>query len=119
MNKGWVDEKLKMLSLKLGTFKPNPDDFYFEPTEEVYEKLESGDECGLQRVTTEIAKHLGILLIPNVMYDWGIKMEPEVAGQIKLASPVRHIQIPFFYVLLSVFYLSVHMKYILAFHMCS
>lgn len=46
----------------------------------------------------KIAKHLGIASIPNVRYDWGIKMEPEVAGQIKLASPIRCIQIPFFYV---------------------
>jgi len=98
MNKESVDEKLKMLSLKLGIFKQNPDEFYFEPTEEIYETLESGDENDLQRVTTEIAKHLGIAPIPDVRYDWGIKMEPEVAGQIKLASPIRCIQIPFFYV---------------------
>lgn len=98
MNKEWVDEKLKRLSLKLGIFKPNPHEFYFEPTEKIYEKLESGDEHDLQCVTTEIAKHLEIVPLPTVKYDWGLKMEPEVAGQIKLASPIRYIQIPFFYV---------------------
>lgn len=98
MKKEWVDEKLKTLSLKLGIFKPSPHEFYFEPTEKVYEKLESGDEHDLQCVTTAIAKHLGVVPISTVKYDWGIKMEPEMAGQINLASSIRRIRVPFFYV---------------------
>jgi hypothetical protein len=94
MNKQWVDEKLRVLSLRLGIFKPNPYEFYFEPTKEIYEKLESGDACELQYVTTEIARHLGIVPVPTAKYDWDLKMEPEFAGQIKVA----YIQIPFFYV---------------------
>lgn len=98
MNEQWLNEKLKMLSLKLENFKPNPCEFYFEPTERIYEKLESGDEHDLQCVATEIARHLGITPIPTVRYDWGLRMEPEVAAQIKVVTPIHYIQIPFFYV---------------------
>lgn len=98
MLKEWVDEKLQVLSLKLKYFKPNSDDFFFEPTEKIYEKLESGDEYDLRYVAREIARHIGIISIPTITYDWGLKMEPEVAGQIKGLSQMHHIQIPFFYV---------------------
>jgi len=98
MNEGWIDSKLNELSVRLGIFKPNPLDFYFEPTGEIYAKLESGDEQDLQRVAAEIAKHLGILRAPSVNYDWGLKMEPEVAGQIRAATPIYSIRLPFFYV---------------------
>ena len=98
MNKKWVDEKFEVLFLKLGIFKPNPDHFYFEPTGEFYKKLDSGDESDLRDLTKEIAEHLEIATIPTVRYDWGLKMDPEVAGEIKVASPARYIRIPFFYV---------------------
>jgi len=97
MNKEWCNEKLEMLSLRLSGFKPNPAEFFFEPTEAVYKKLESGDEDDLQYVVAEMARHLHISPIPPVKYDWGLKMEPEVAGQIKAASPIRSIRIPLFY----------------------
>jgi len=98
MNEEWVNEKLNSLSLKLGIFKPNPYEFYFEPSEKIYEKLESGDEHDLQYVATEIARHIGVVYTPTVKYDWGLKMEPEMAGQIRFTTPLHYIQIPFFYV---------------------
>ena len=97
MNHGWVDEKLKILSAKIGIFNSNPSEFYFEPTGKIYKKLQSGTEADIQSVAEAIAKHLGIGQSITVNYDWGIKMEPEVAGQINLSSPTRYIQIPFFY----------------------
>lgn len=72
--------------------------FLFEPTEDVYEKLASGDEGDLREVASRIAHHLRISVIPTVKYDWGLKMEPEVAGQIRGAIYLPHVQIPFFYV---------------------
>jgi hypothetical protein len=98
MNEKWVDLKMNELSLKLGIFRPNPSDFFFEPTEEVYARLGSEDEQDLQYVAAEIARRLGILLAPSVTYDWGLKMEPEVAGQIKTVNSIYNIRIPFFYV---------------------
>lgn len=97
MNTGWVDEKLKMLSARIGIFKANPKQFYFEPTDKIYKKLESGTEGDIESVAQAMAKHLGLQQNITANYDWGIKMEPEVAGQIKFSSPKRYIQIPFFY----------------------
>jgi len=98
MNKEWIDEKLEMLYMKLSGLKLNAFEFFFEPTKTVYEKLESGDEQDLQSVAAEISSHIDVVPIPAVRYDWGLKMEPEVAGQIKYASLIRSIQIPFYYV---------------------
>jgi hypothetical protein len=101
MNKEWIDDKLNMLDLKLSDFSAASVDsrkFFFEPTEDVYKKLESGDEKHLQYVASSIAAHLGIISIPTVRYDWGLKMEPEVAGQIRSDYYLAYIQIPFFYV---------------------
>jgi len=101
MNREWVDEKLEMLALKLSDFNVASVDlrkFFFEPTEDVYKKLASGYESDLQYVASSIATHLRIILVPTVKYDWGLKMEPEVAGQIRSAIYLPYIQIPFFYV---------------------
>jgi len=101
MNKEWIDDKLNMLALKLRDFNVASVDshkFFFEPTGDVYEKLGSGDESDLQYVASSIAMHLRIIPVPTVRYDWGLKMEPEVAGQIRRDFYLAYIQIPFFYV---------------------
>jgi hypothetical protein len=101
MDREWVDDKLEMLALKLRDFNVasvDSHEFLFEPTDDVYKKLESGDESDLQYVASSIATHLGITPIPTVRYDWGLKMEPEVAGQIRSTIALPYIRIPFFYV---------------------
>lgn len=101
MNRNWVDAKLEMLALKLSDFNVTSVDsrrFFFEPSQDAYKKLASGDETDLQYVASSIATHLRILSVPTVRYDWGLKMEPEVAGQIRSAVYLSYIQIPFFYV---------------------
>jgi hypothetical protein len=98
VNEEWVDTRLNQLTQKLGILKHYPDEFGFEPTENIYRKLESGDEQDLQYVATEIARYLIIAPAPTVKYDWGLKMEPEVAGQIKVTPQIHEIRIPFFYV---------------------
>ena len=97
MNRQWVNEKLGVLFSKIGNFK-SESEVYFEPTEEIYKQLETGNEKDLQEVINSIAKYLILNPIPTVTYDWGLKFKPEVAGQIRLSSPTRHIQIPFFFV---------------------
>jgi len=87
-----------MLVLKLRAASAESCKFFFEPTEDIYRKLESGDESALQYVASSIAKHIGVTFIPTVKYDWGLKMEPEEAGQIRSGSYLPYIQIPFFYV---------------------
>jgi hypothetical protein len=96
MNKEWVDYRIEFLSAKLGPFRVNPTEFYFEPTEEVYERLASGEESDIQSVASEIGKHLAINNTPFVTYEWGLKMELEVAGQINTNTGV--IRIPFYFV---------------------
>jgi len=98
VNKKWIDDKMRMLSSSLGIFKMNPTEFYFEPTNNIYEKLASGEEKDLQCISLKIVNHLGITHMPIVKYDWGLKIEPEVAGQTEITNFSRHIQIPFFYV---------------------
>lgn len=98
MNEEWIDRNLDFLFMKLKDFNHNPDNVFFEPTDKIYNKLESGNEQDLQYVTNEISKYLGIINIPSAKYDWGIKMEPGVAGQIRNANHINSIQIPFFYV---------------------
>jgi hypothetical protein len=98
MNDDWIDEKLNLLSIKFGGFKKDSTRFFFEPTEEIYGHLESGDEDDLHFVVAKIAEHLEIPSVPIVHYDWGLKMEPNVAGQIQNIYQLRVIRIPFFYV---------------------
>ena len=97
MNKKWIDEKIKILDVKLCAFKPNNSDFFFEPTKHIYDKLDSGFDLDLQYVAREIAYHIGIDFIPNCKYEWGLKMELEVAGQISSSTSSHSIEIPFYY----------------------
>lgn len=98
LDKDWIDKKLDLLSLKLKDSIVNSNEFFLEPDEGIYQRLESGDENDLKYVAEEIRKHIGVPLAPTVRYEWGLKMEPEIAGRIKGASQVPLIQIPFFYV---------------------
>lgn len=98
MNKVWIDRNLDFLSFELKDYKQHFNNAFFEPTDKIYDKLESGNEQDLQYVTNEISKYLGLKNIPSVKYDWGIKMEPEVAGQIRSVNHNNSIHIPFFYV---------------------
>ena len=98
LDKNWVDKKLDLLFLKLKDSIINTNEFFLEPDEGIYQRLESGDENDLKYVVEEIRKHIGVPLAPVVRYEWGLKMEPEIAGRIKSASQMPLIQIPFFYV---------------------
>jgi hypothetical protein len=56
----------------------------FNPISDFYGLLECGDEGALQSAMTDIARHLELPQHPFVHYEWGLKMEPTVAGQIKV-----------------------------------
>ena len=97
MNKEWIVDKLNFLSKNITEMDLNGHDFLFEPTEHIYNKLESGFELDLQYVANNISDHIGIDSAPICKYEWGIKMEPEVAGQISSSASSHYIEIPFFY----------------------
>lgn len=93
----WVDGRMAMLSSRLGHFRNDLQPFHFEPTPEFYSALASDQDHALCNATTQIALHLELAAIPPVDYDWGIKMEPQHAGQVRLDGPDRPIRIPFQY----------------------
>jgi hypothetical protein len=95
MNKEWVDYRLAFLSEKIGFCRTRKADYNFEPSEVFYSQLESGEESDLESAVSLIGKHIGIDRIPNVMFEWGIKMELEVAGQINVDT--GEIKVPFYY----------------------
>lgn len=97
MNKKWIVDKLKLLSARIDKYKLNNHDFLFEPTEHIYHKLASGFDLDLQYVANKISDHIEIDFAPACKYEWGLKMDPEVAGQINCATSSHYVEIPFFY----------------------
>lgn len=96
MDKAWVENNLQILRNKLRIDHTVREWSAFEPTAQFYTLLAEGDEEDLQLACCEIAKYLKMKSVPVVNYDWGIKMEPEVAGRIMQQGYI--IQIPFAYV---------------------
>lgn len=99
LDRAWIDKHLDILfdKLPLPTIT-NRNDFYFEPSNEIYQKLESGEDEDLQYVTEQIAIYLGLPNVPLAYYDLGIKMELDVAGQISGHDGFLQIRIPLNYV---------------------
>lgn len=95
MDRVWVDQWVKTLGDRLGKAKW----IFFEPTSQFYARLATGDDADLQAATAEIGRHLELIVCPSVTYEWGLRIKPEVAGQIRIASGLRSlVQIPLFYV---------------------
>ena len=98
MDKEWVDKYLKVLTLQMERVR-RIKWALFEPTPSFYEKLESGDDNDLEEAATAIGRHMELSVIPSITYEWGLKMKPEAAGQIRYMGSLRsQIQIPLFYV---------------------
>jgi hypothetical protein len=98
MNAAWIDTWLPVLNDRIKVQARGAWSL-FDPTTEFYAKLESGDEDDLEAATLETAGHISLREAPTVTYEWGLKMKPEAAGQIRMSKGRRsHIQIPLFYV---------------------
>ncbi len=98
MNRKWVEYWLEILSFNIESSRRSTWTV-FEPTPIFYKRLESGEDEDLEKAAGEIGKHLEILTLPYVAYEWGLKMKPEIAGQIKYGNGLRsRIQIPLYYV---------------------
>lgn len=98
MNSKWVEYWLEILSVNIESSRRSKWTV-FEPTSIFYRRLESGEDDDLEMAADEIGRHLEILTLPDVTYEWGLKMKPEVAGQIKCGNGLRsQIQIPLYYV---------------------
>lgn len=97
LDNAWVDSQIKAVASVVGPFRNECDGFHFEPTMQFYEALGSDNETCLQGAISEIASHLRLPAVPSVGFDWGIKMEPQHAGQVLLGHPEAPIRIPFQY----------------------
>jgi len=81
----------------IGPFRDDCEGFHFEPTARFYETLGTDDEKCLQGAASEVASHLGLPTVPPVDFDWGIKMDPQHAGEVRFDHPEAPIRIPFQY----------------------
>jgi hypothetical protein len=83
----------------LGPLCYRPNWKLFDPTEEFYSKLLSGEDSDLYHASKALADHIGIPPLRSVSYEWGLLMPSTVAGRIHIISTVgSRIQIPLFYV---------------------
>jgi hypothetical protein len=97
MNRDWVDIHFNMVNFRVGIFRSNVNNFYFEPTNIYYDKLADGSDEGLQEATNMLANHLYITSPVIAVYEWGITMAEETAGQIESRGSTHSIVIPFKY----------------------
>ncbi|MGA7076625.1 MAG: hypothetical protein WBZ42_08815 [Halobacteriota archaeon] len=98
VDKTWVDQWLNVLSAHI-TKKSRW--ALFEPSQEFYEKLETGEDEDLEIAGAEIGRHVELGSLPSMTYQWGITMDPNVGGQIWQKGGTlqnSHIEIPLFYV---------------------
>lgn len=97
MNTAWVDRQLAFFFNDLRFFKyKGLKNYFLNPDDIFYTRLETGEEDDLQEIVNVVARHIGVNPAPKAVYEWGIKMELEHAGQINLKNYI--IQIPMFFV---------------------
>lgn len=71
----------------------------FDPTQDFYSRLLSGEDSDLCHAVKILADHMGIPPLRSVSYEWGLLMPNTVAGRIHVISTAEsRIQIPLFYV---------------------
>jgi len=98
MDRTWVDSWLKILLPRAKKIKRMRWTL-FDPTPDFYYLLKTGEENDLQAAAARVSHHLELAHVPFVTYEWGLKLKPEAAGQIKLrAGQQSSIQIPLLFV---------------------
>ena len=98
MNIEWIDKHINVLSNILNESFLESNHFFYEPTQKVYDRLKSDEEEDVQSIVIEISRKLNISPVPFVSYEWGLKMDPNVAGEIRSYNQQYHIRIPLYYV---------------------
>ncbi|MEM3473763.1 MAG: hypothetical protein QW735_04155 [archaeon] len=100
MNRKWIEEQLNFLFARFKDYYPSSRNFFFEPTQETYVGLESGDEKDLNFVVSKISQHIGLSEAPLAKYDWSIKLGYHIAGQaiIDRKNQINIVRVPFKFV---------------------
>jgi hypothetical protein len=71
----------------------------FEPSQDFYSRLTSGEDADLVAAAKAITDHIAIPPLLAVTYEWGLLMPASAAGRIHIKSvDSSKIQIPLFYV---------------------
>jgi hypothetical protein len=97
MNNLWVDRRLEELEAQIETEGKAWN--LFAPTRRFYACLESGDEDDLRAAAAQLAKHLGLGVLPWIRYEWGLQVGREEAGPGEIAGGLRrHIKLPLWHV---------------------
>ena len=98
VDRSWVDRHLAVLVVPLARHLQGKPTF-FAPSQAFYSLLADGDADGLQQGADLLAAHLGLSVAPLVIYELGLRMPMEVAGQISTHGHRRsRIEIPLYYV---------------------
>ena len=93
----WVNERLGKLAT---AFDGEPGGWpLFEPTASFYDALAGGEDAELARATATVARHSGLVVVPEVRYEFGMRMPDGSAGQIRQRfGEISEIRIPLAYV---------------------
>jgi hypothetical protein len=97
MNNLWVDRWLEKLEANTDT--DGNAWSLFPPTRRFYACLESGDEDDLRAAAAQLAKHLGLAVLPWIRYDWGLQVQREDGDtDEELVGLRQHIKLPLWHV---------------------
>ena len=102
LDRDWVRHRLDLLGTSVASLLQS-DASLFAPSEQVYGDLESGGEAEIQQAARDICAYLKLFPAPAVVYEWGLRMELGIAGQIspddgsgrKIRVPVAYAGRPF------------------------
>ncbi len=71
----------------------------FDPTPTFYVALEDSEDRSLVATVSQIGRHLDLKVLPSATYEWSLRMEGNVAGQIHFGGHTpSQIHIPLVYV---------------------
>jgi len=88
-----LDDELKLIQSFVGIFRPNPEEFFLEPTQDLYKKL-SGSLEEIQEVAHAIASHIGLSVVPLVQWRHAVTRKPDfVAGPNGVSTPTTYREV--------------------------
>jgi hypothetical protein len=97
-DRSWVDRNLPRLAAVYDArFRWQ----LLAPPTAMYDLLADGEDTTLQGVVEHLCRHVDLPTVPTVRYEFGLRMAPDAAGEIRIGCNVKGgslIRVPFFYV---------------------
>ncbi len=69
----------------------------YEPTDEFYRMLASGNEDDLSSAVSQLARHIGLSAPPTAIYEMGLAMHYDVAGDYQTRDSSGLVRVPIMY----------------------